>query len=68
MEIAADAVVLIHYTLKDDDGKVLDSSDGSETLDDIRHGRLTPEQRQYLDEYLYQYNIEYVYVGKYLYE
>lgn len=46
----------------------LDSSDGSETLDDIRHGRLTREQRQYLAEYLYQYNIEYVYVGKYLYE
>jgi hypothetical protein len=46
----------------------LDSSDGSETLDDIRHGRLTPQQRRYLDEYLYQYNLEYVYIGKYLYE
>ena len=43
MQIAADAVVLIHYTLKDDDGKVLDSSDGSEPLAYIQgHGNLVP--------------------------
>ncbi len=43
MEIAADAVVLIHYTLKDDDGKVLDSSAGGEPLAYIQgHGNLVP--------------------------
>jgi FKBP-type peptidyl-prolyl cis-trans isomerase SlyD len=36
-------VVLIHYTLKDDDGKVLDSSDGAEPLAYIQgHGNLVP--------------------------
>ncbi len=32
MTIAKDTVVSIHFTLKDDQGKVLDSSDGSEPL------------------------------------
>ena len=41
MEIAADRVVLIHYTLKDDDGAVIDSSDGAEPLAYIQgHGNL----------------------------
>jgi FKBP-type peptidyl-prolyl cis-trans isomerase SlyD len=41
VQIAADAVVLIHYTLKDDDGKVLDSSVGGEPLAYIQgHGNL----------------------------
>jgi FKBP-type peptidyl-prolyl cis-trans isomerase SlyD len=41
MQIAADSVVLIHYTLKDDDGKVLDSSAGGEPLAYIQgHGNL----------------------------
>ncbi len=41
MEIAADRVVLIHYTLKGDDGVVLDSSDGGEPLAYIQgHGNL----------------------------
>jgi FKBP-type peptidyl-prolyl cis-trans isomerase SlyD len=36
-------VVLIHYTLKDDDGKVIDSSDGGEPLAYIQgHGNLVP--------------------------
>lgn len=48
--------------------KRLDSSDGSETLDDIKHDRLTLAQRRYLDEYLHEYNIEYVYVGRYIYD
>jgi hypothetical protein len=48
--------------------KRLDDSDGSETLDDIKHGRLTPAQRQYLDEYLHEYSAEYVYVGRYIYD
>ena len=41
MQIAADSVVLIHYTLKDDEGKVLDSSAGGEPLAYIQgHGNL----------------------------
>ena len=41
MQIAADSVVLIHYTLKDDGGKVLDSSAGGEPLAYIQgHGNL----------------------------
>lgn len=43
MQIAADSVVLIHYTLKDNDGKVLDSSGGGEPLAYIQgHGNLVP--------------------------
>ncbi len=43
MEIAADTVVLIHYTLKDDSGEVLDSSAGGEPLAYIQgHGNLVP--------------------------
>jgi sulfite reductase (NADPH) flavoprotein alpha-component len=48
--------------------KRLDASDGSETLDDIKHGRLSPAQRRYLDEYLHEYMSEYVYVGRYRYD
>ena len=41
MEIAADRVVLIHYTLKDDDGAVIDTSAGAEPLAYIQgHGNL----------------------------
>ncbi len=43
MEITADTVVLIHYTLKDDSGAVLDSSAGGEPLAYIQgHGNLVP--------------------------
>ena len=43
MEITADRVVLIHYTLKDDSGEVLDSSAGGEPLAFIQgHGNLVP--------------------------
>jgi FKBP-type peptidyl-prolyl cis-trans isomerase SlyD len=43
VEIAADTVVLIHYTLKDDAGLVLDSSAGAEPLAYIQgHGNLVP--------------------------
>lgn len=45
----------------------LDSSDGSETLEDIRQDRLTPAQRSCLDEFLHAYTSEYVYVGRYAY-
>ena len=41
MEITADRVVLIHYTLKDDAGAVIDSSAGGEPLAYIQgHGNL----------------------------
>ena len=41
MEITADRVVTIHYTLKDDSGAVLDSSTGGEPLAYIQgHGNL----------------------------
>ena len=41
MEITADRVVTIHYTLKDDAGAVLDSSAGGEPLAYIQgHGNL----------------------------
>ncbi len=41
MEITADRVVLIHYTLKDDKGAVIDSSAGGEPLAYIQgHGNL----------------------------
>jgi hypothetical protein len=45
----------------------LDDSDGSETLDDIKHNRFSASQRRYLDEYLQSYMAEYVYVGRYVY-
>ena len=41
MEIAADRVVLIHYTLKDDGGALIDSSSGGDPLAYIQgHGNL----------------------------
>lgn len=46
----------------------LDSSDGGETLDDIKYGRLSPEQQLYLDEYLDAYASEYAYVGQFRYD
>lgn len=43
MQIAADTVVTIHYTLKDDSGAVLDSSAGGEPLAYLQgHGNLVP--------------------------
>jgi len=54
VEIAADRVVTIHYTLKDDDGAVLDSSAGGDPLAYIQgHGNIVAglekalEGRQY---------------------
>ncbi|MFO0694302.1 MAG: gamma-glutamylcyclotransferase family protein [Polyangiales bacterium] len=45
--------------------KRLDDSDGNETLEDVRAGRLTPRQRRYLDTYLHAYAHEYRYVGRF---
>jgi FKBP-type peptidyl-prolyl cis-trans isomerase SlyD len=43
MQIAKNAVVHIHYTLKNDAGEVLDSSDGAEPLAYLQgHGNLIP--------------------------
>jgi FKBP-type peptidyl-prolyl cis-trans isomerase SlyD len=43
VEISADRVVSIHYTLKDDSGAVLDSSAGGEPLAYLQgHGNLVP--------------------------
>lgn len=43
MEITADRVVTIHYTLKDDKGAILDTSAGGEPLAYIQgHGNLVP--------------------------
>ena len=38
MQVVRDAVVAIHYTLKNDAGEVLDSSDGGEPLAYIQGG------------------------------
>ncbi|MFP4251399.1 MAG: gamma-glutamylcyclotransferase family protein [Guyparkeria sp.] len=45
----------------------MDTSDGTETLDDLREDRLDPAQRQYLNDYLHQYAREYRYVGHFDY-
>lgn len=47
--------------------KRMDSSDGKETLEDVRHRRYTPAQRAYLDEFLHAYEAEYRYVGCFVY-
>jgi gamma-glutamylcyclotransferase (GGCT)/AIG2-like uncharacterized protein YtfP len=48
--------------------KRMDTSDGSETLEDLTFNRLNPAQRLYLDEYLHEYCAEYSFVGRYVYE
>lgn len=47
--------------------KRLDSSDGHESMDDIRQGRLNETQRGYLNGYLNEYAREYRYVGRFDY-
>jgi FKBP-type peptidyl-prolyl cis-trans isomerase SlyD len=43
VQVSSDKVVLIHYTLKDDAGAVVDTSDGGEPLAYIQgHGNLVP--------------------------
>ncbi|WQH15658.1 gamma-glutamylcyclotransferase family protein [Guyparkeria halophila] len=45
----------------------MDSSDGNETLDDIRADRLDEAQRRYLNGYLQEYKREYRYIGRFAY-
>ena len=45
----------------------LDSSTSKESIEDIRHGRLNKDQRQYLNAFLNEYAREYCYVGRYDY-
>jgi len=47
--------------------KRLDTSDGSETIEDVIEGRLSPSQQEYLNAYLNEYDAEYRYVGRYRY-
>jgi len=47
--------------------KRMDSSDGTETLDDIRQDRLDSAQRRYLNAYLQEYKREYRYIGRFEY-
>jgi sulfite reductase (NADPH) flavoprotein alpha-component len=44
--------------------KRLDTSDGNESMDDIRYGRLNEAQHRYLNGYLNEYAREYHYVGR----
>lgn len=48
--------------------KRLDTSDGRESMDDIRHGRLNMAQRRYINGYLNEYAREYRYVGRFDYK
>ena len=48
--------------------KRLDTSDGSEVLDDLRNDRISEAGRKYLNAYLHEYNTEFRYVGRYIYD
>lgn len=48
--------------------KRLDTSDGSESIDDIKKDKLSRYQKRYLNEYLLEYNVEYQYAGRFRYE
>ena len=48
--------------------KRLDTSDGSETLDDVRLDRISDTGRRYLNAYLHEYDAEFEYVGRFTYD
>jgi sulfite reductase (NADPH) flavoprotein alpha-component len=48
--------------------KRLDTSDGGETLEDVKRGHISAAGRKYLNAYLHEYNAEYRYVGRYVYD
>ncbi|MEO6865712.1 MAG: gamma-glutamylcyclotransferase family protein [Gemmatimonadaceae bacterium] len=43
----------------------LDTSDGCETEDDVRNGRLSDSALRYINAYLHEYTAEFRYVGRY---
>jgi sulfite reductase (NADPH) flavoprotein alpha-component len=45
--------------------KRLDTSDGTETLEDIKNGNISPEGKNYLNTYLHEYAREFKYAGRY---
>lgn len=45
-----------------------DTSDGTETLDDIKLDRISEAGRKYLNAYLHEYDREFRYVGRYAYD
>lgn len=47
--------------------KRLDNSDGKESIEDIRQGKLNETQKNYLNAYLHEYASEYRYVGRFDY-
>ena len=50
MKVSKDKVVLMHYTLKNDKGEVIDSSDGKEPLAFLQgHGNIIPGLENALD-------------------
>jgi FKBP-type peptidyl-prolyl cis-trans isomerase SlyD len=50
MKVSKDKVVSMHYTLKNDAGEVIDSSEGKETLDFLQgHGNIIPGLESALD-------------------
>ena len=45
-----------------------DTSDGTETLDDLHEGRITESAREYLNTYLHEYATEFRYIGRYTHD
>ena len=45
-----------------------DTSDGTETLDDIKQDRISEAGRGYLNAYLHEYDREFRYIGRYVYD
>ncbi len=45
-----------------------DTSDGRETLEDVKQDRISDAGRKYLNTYLHEYAAEYRYVGRYVYD
>ncbi|HSF46153.1 MAG TPA: gamma-glutamylcyclotransferase family protein [Chitinophagaceae bacterium] len=46
----------------------LDSSNGTETLEDVIHGRISEQGKNYLNAYLHEYNREFRFIGRYHYQ
>jgi sulfite reductase (NADPH) flavoprotein alpha-component len=45
--------------------KRLDSSDGSETMEDIQQGNISEAAKNYLNAYLWEYSREFSYAGRF---